>query len=130
MIEEIGGEVVVASGDICDPKTIDALATEVVAKFGQIDWAGEQCRHRDGEVGTDHSKQDFDKVLDVTLVLPARPRPSAWFRNAQAQPGFGRNIASVGAKSRSPTLPTYRASKAAVVGRRRGWPSTLRRRSA
>ena len=120
MIEEVGGEVVVTSGDICDAKTIDALATEVVAKFGQIDGLVNNAGIVMAKSALDHSKEDFDKVLNVNtwsyLLTAKRVVPEMLKRNR----GSVVNIASVGAKVAIPNLAIYCASKAAVVGLTQG----------
>jgi NAD(P)-dependent dehydrogenase (short-subunit alcohol dehydrogenase family) len=111
-----GGEVVGVPGDAVDPATLDALANEVVDRFGRIDALCNNVGIVILKSLADTTPADFDRLMHVNCLsqLLAIQRVVPEMRRTGG--GSIINVASVGALVALPNVSAYCASKSAVVG--------------
>jgi len=111
-----GGQVSLHQADVADPDACGGLVSEVLARYGRLDYlvnnAGAVSEQRYGDVAT----ADWQRHIAVNLS-------AAFFLTQAALPpmvdqGFGRvvNVGSVTALMGSPVQIPYGAAKAGLIG--------------
>lgn len=116
VIEQKGGAAEALELDVRDRAAFAALADDVKARHGRIDFLFNNAGISVGGELVDYGPNDYDDVLDVNL-RGVTHGIAAVYPKMVAQ-GFGHivNTASVAGLVASPTLGSYTASKHAVVG--------------
>jgi NAD(P)-dependent dehydrogenase (short-subunit alcohol dehydrogenase family) len=114
--EQSGGQVSVHQADLRDPGACQSLVSDVLARYGRLDYlvnnAGEVTEQRYGDV----TVTDWEQQVSVNLSAAFHLTQAALGAMTAAQ--FGRivNVGSVSALMGSPVQIPYAAAKAGLAG--------------
>ncbi|MCG8583486.1 MAG: SDR family NAD(P)-dependent oxidoreductase, partial [Pirellulales bacterium] len=113
-IREIGGQVLALSTDVTDKSSVEDLIRTTVDRFGRIDAvvnnAGASMRGAIDET----TDRDFAQLIDLNLISIVNSTRAA-LPHLLVTGGHVVNIGSLAAKTASPYLGAYPASKFAVA---------------
>jgi 3-oxoacyl-[acyl-carrier protein] reductase len=115
-IEENGGTAVSAGGDLCEPRVIDDIFTDLEHQFGRVAVLVNNAGVREDGLLLGLDDEAWLRVLDTNLTAAYRTARRAMGPMVRARHGRIINITSILASQAIPGTGNYVASKAGLSG--------------